>query len=323
MTEVPDSVLAKVAKLLAMAEKGTEHEAAIAMGHVQRYMQDYNLSLSQIQSGGTPIEDKREKKQTGQRAMYKYQIDLMAALAELNFCVHQIHTVQAGHRRSKQHLLVGRVINVSSTTMQYEYLVTTMRRLVKEAGYAYGKEGEKNLHYWLEGCSTRLCERLYDLRRQRLAEEAEKAAQVAGNGTGRELALLDVYGSEADLNNDHMNGFPPGTTATRRLEAQRKEAEREAKRTELMAQGVEETEAFYLSYGLDPDDAKARAYSWNKKIKYRASRSTRSTSRRWTKSDDRHWEKVNSDAYQQGKATGGEISLDRQIDRKEVRRIGR
>jgi hypothetical protein len=315
-------VLARIAKLLALSQNSgaTEAEASLAAEHVQRLLQENGLTMAQVEQAGGDASDvggKREKRTTDRRAMYEYQRNLMAALANNNFCLHQIIKVQnvkplySGGRgkTSRCHVLVGRFINVQATEQMYDYLDSTMRRLSTEAGI--DNRSTRELTFFLEGATSRVIERLVQRRRE--AELASRKAAPTGNGTGRELVLTDVYGSEADLNNDALNGFPAGTTATRRAQGQAKEMERRAKEEALVAAGVEATEAFYQSYGYGVEEAKTYADSWRKRSNRRNSGGGRGRSQNWTHADSKHHEKVNSASYQAGRSAGDNIGLDSQV----------
>jgi len=325
-----DAILLRVKKLLALAHDGgaTEAEAALAAAKVQEILQDHGLTLAQVESVSTDGAP-REKRETTHRAMYEYQRDLMAALAANNFCLHHIAKVFVPHARrdtvtkfidgervtgyhEKRHLLVGRRLNVDVTTAIYEYLLVALRRANP---YDHVTVDGKR---FLAGAVARLTERLAERRREREAASAAAPTRAA-NGSGRELVLSDVYGTESDLNNDVLNGFPAGTTAAKRREQADRAARQEAEHDRLVAEGVDTTEAWYRAYGYEPERAALYAAKYNR----RRARSGRGRTRNWTAGDERHHEKVNSAAYQAGKAAGDAIGLDDQVAATERRRIGR
>jgi hypothetical protein len=320
-------IIARIQKLLALSQHNpSEAEAALAAAKVQELLQAHNLTLTQIEASGTTSNDpagKRAKEATGHKAMYGYQQRLMSSLADLNFCLHMVQTVQDNGRRSRRHTLVGRVVNIQATQMTYDYLITTMRRLVIEAGHAYGKEGEQDLHRWIDGCTETLCSRLETLRRER--EEADAARQAAqpqtGNGSGRELVLSDVYGSETDLNNDHLNGFPPGTTATKRREREDKQAAQTARHDELVAQGMDSTKAWYVAFGYGEEQAAQFATQYTRTSR-RRSRGGRGRTTGWTQRDEANYRKTNSASYKAGREAGKSIGLDPQVSGNSTKRIG-
>lgn len=350
-------VFARIQKLLALQESrgATEAEAAIAAAHVQRLLQEHNLSLAQVeQAAGTTDKVEREKAETTMRAAHAWTVRLMEAVSENQFCMHRVSEVfvaeppevQAkidqfpkshwakkisrpwtirgerivGHYE-KRHVLVGRPLNVRVSLETYGYLRQAIRRAADDAGYKPGPGmSARTINDFRDGVSARLVERLNERRREAERESAAKTKAAAGNGTHRELVLTDVYGTESDQNNDLLNGFPVGTTAARRRKSHERSAEIEAKCQALVAQGVEATEAFYLAHGYDAKDAKTYASDWNRRQSRR--RGGRGRSQGFTTADRESHRKVNSNAYQQGRKVGNQIGLDDQVGASSTRRIG-
>ncbi len=330
MSDVSQSVLAKINKLLALADNkrgATEAESLLAASKAQELLQEYGLSIAEVEAAGGKSDDGgREKRVVKRGAMYAWQKALMATLADTNFCMHRIHVEfdEETKRRVKRHQLVGRRVNVEATQLTYDYLITTMKRRVRDEGYAPGTHSETAYHCWLEGCSERLRERLEEKAEQAKRDSAKRKA--AGNGTGRELVLSDVYGSECDLNNDVLNGFAAGTTAAKRRANEEKARAFDAKYEELKATGVEDTEAWYLAHGYGAESAKQFATDWNRKQARASRRSSSGRSYRgggWTKSDQRRAEKRDRVAYRAGSAAGDAIGLDPQAGHSEKKRIGK
>jgi hypothetical protein len=333
-----EALYAKISKLLALANNtaATEAEAALASEHVQRLLQEHNLTLAQVEVNA-PSDNKREKTITERSAAYEWQSRLMAALAANGFCLHQVKqqfvpdrgwgaetklldgTWVTGHRE-KRHLLVGCPLNIRVAVETYDYLIGAMRRAAEDDGFVWSKR-TRELNWFLDGAVTRLVERLSE--RRRAAEAASAATQApTGNGTHRELVLSDVYGSEADLNNDTLNNYPPGTTAARRRIRAEEEARRAAVQEELVAAGVDRTEALYRSYGYSEEKAKAFVAESNKPS--RRGRGGRGRSQNWTQGDRDYARKINSRAYNSGKSAGSSIGLDGQVGGSSgTKRIGR
>lgn len=347
ITETDEAFLRRAKKLMALAHDGgaTEAEAAAAAAKLQELLQDRNLTLAQVEGASLDgPETKREKRTADRRAMYEYQQNLMRTLADNNFCLHHLARVfvrdrgwgavtrplkdeagqivrdENGHAKivtghyEKRHLLVGRQLNVDVTIATYDYL---LEALARANPYDHrSKDGKR----FLDGGVSRLVERLVEKRRQREAEdEAKRSGRVpAGNGTHRELVLSDVYGSEADLNNDAYNGFPPGTTAANRRRAEELEMERKAVRERLVAEGVDPDVAWYRSYGYDDERAVQRVADDRR----RSGRPGRGRARSWTRGDEAHYRKINSESYRAGRAAGGTIGLDDQVGAASRKRIG-
>lgn len=323
------NVLDKIAKLLALSEgRGTtEAEASLAAEHVQRLLQDHGLTLAQVETaqGGLSADAKRVNQNFGDmRAMYLYQRNLMATVADNNFCLHRVvktfvpcdkwgaakgrvdGVLVRGYMQN-QHSLVGRELNVNVTVQTYRYLMEAIERACPfDRRSVDGKR-------FLEGAVARVTERLTERRHQREAEdEARRSAQpAAGNGSGRELVLSDVYGSEADLNNDTLNNFPPGTTATKRREAVARQAQQQAEHDRLMAEGVDSDVAWYRAYGYGEERAVELSASWKRRS--RRNRGGRGRSQNWTQNDARHHDKINSTAYKAGRVAGDGVGLDNQV----------
>jgi hypothetical protein len=325
-------VFTKIKKLLALSQgKGTtEAEASLAAEHVQRLLQEHGLTLAQLEadSGDDGRAAKREKNQD-HTAMYRYQVNLMEAIASGNFVLHTLRKVFVPNvswgaelgvdpvtgetvrgKRSKRHFLIGRELNVQVTIQTYDYLTAELRRLNP---YDHRSQDGKR---FLEGASTRLAERLNERRREKERESADakqRSAHHQGNGSGRELVLSDVYGSEDDLNNDALNNFAPGTTAANRRKAEETATRQREERDRLIAEGMDHTEATYRSWGYGPEEAAQLAASANRPGRRSRGGRGRGRTRSWTSSNWREHDKVNSSAYQAGRKAGASVGLDDQV----------
>ncbi len=326
-----DTVLTRIAKLLAMKEArgATEAEAAIATEHVQRLLREHNLTLSQVEqhsgSDGTP--SKRVKDGSISASPFQqWRVILLDGIADSNFCLAkpQIYYDDRDRRRQRV-VLVGREVNVRACQLTYDYLTKSLVRELKDQGYSltdstgYSKEGS----YFLTGAANRISDRLAERRKQAEAESAAKEAERSqGNGTHRELVLSDVYGSEADLNNDALNGYPLGTTAQRNREYQERQARQQAEHDRLVAEGVDETVAWYRAYGYSEERALSAAASW-KRSQSRSRGGRGHSSQNWSRRDEAHYVMRNSAAYSDGAAVGEKIGLEEQVSASQRKRIGR
>src|SRR5690242_13959581 len=97
MTQTPDKILARAAKLMVLANDAgaTEAEAAVAASKLQELLQDYNLTTSQVEvaasNNNVPVPSApRTKETTTLHASYDYQRELMGTLADNNFCIHRV-----------------------------------------------------------------------------------------------------------------------------------------------------------------------------------------------------------------------------------------
>ena len=342
-----ETIIRRVMKLLALADKksgATEHEALAAATKATELLQEYGLTMAEIEASGGKTDDdgKREKTVIKRSSMYKWQRELMEMLAETNFCMHMIKEEwdDTTRRRSKRHQLIGRTVNVMSTQVMYDYLVTAMKRLVSEAGHSPGNHSERDYHFWLEGCSERLCERLRD-KAQKAKEESERkkreakaaASHPSAASSSTALVLADVYANEEELNRDMLYGLEPGTTTRERLEREEKIRRRDHAFAKLKAEGVDEDVAWYIANGYSRERSEelvaanrkreaeeAKRLASAKPRKSRASSGPRYSS--WTKADQREEDKRNSMSYRAGTSAGTKIGLDPQVSNQEKKRIG-
>jgi hypothetical protein len=298
---IPDSIRAKIAKMLAIANdsRGNENVAATAAAMVQKLLAQYNLDMSQIgvmdvdQDDRAPIDPDAVREKANDVAMFKesWKAELMTTVAACNFCYAWSEAIwtDAGKQTGRRYGLIGRRVNVASTRQVFEYLCATLDRL-----NPFADKRTISHRSWFEGAANRLSLRLYD---QKRASEAEsrQATQEAPRGNGRDLVLADVYSSESDLNYDMLWGDAPGTCARRRMEREAARAEREAN-PEPVAPVKAETEA-----QRRVREAK-EAREWAR------------TQARWARDDAKRAARIDRDAYAMGDNAGRHISLNRQID---------
>lgn len=335
--QIPENVLNRVRKLLAVANdgRGNENEAANAAAMAQSIIAEYGLEMAQL--ADKPSDDpsaKRTKASHNRAAMYSYQRKLMEAIAAAYFCryfINEEHAESFGKmRKVKRHVLLGRAINVQAATMVYDYLVDTMDRLLPWQGME--KRG-KNALLWLDGCSDRLAERMKQKRIDMEAESKRKQQEEAmrsrhpGAAPGNALVLSDLYSNEDDLNEDFMQGLEPGTTAARRKEREARhaayEAEMQAKQAALEAAGMDTKKAYYVArYGQDYYDKyiAVRETQAVAPVKPETEKQRQKREEREKRENDKFWAKYNrsnakqyTKAYQMGVQTGTNISLDDQI----------
>jgi uncharacterized protein DUF2786 len=304
----------KIRKLLALADasrNSSEAEAQAAALKVQELLQDHGLTLAELEAaGGTTDDTGRRKEATDRRALYAWQRDLMGQLADNNFCLHHVREAKLtrpGHGSrlftTKAHVLVGRNLNVNATVAVYDYLLDALDRIAREQGFMSNR---RDASAFFEGAVPRLVSR-------REKEAAQEAARRNAPTGGNALVLSDLYGNEHDLNNDTLNGFPAGTTAARRRERAEQEAARKVEEARLKANGVEAVEAFYLSHGYSPENAKSYAIQYHAKQDRPTRRGGRGWARGWTKVDENASAKRNSAAYRAGRKAGDEVGLDTQV----------
>jgi hypothetical protein len=309
-----DAVIEKVRKLLALAKNNdNEHQAEAAANKARELLEAYNLDLAHVNKETNSFAPRDKQNLRG--GLYSWQRDLWHQTAQLNFCKYWfIRGLQAGS--SYEHELLGSKVNVISTTIMAQYLQDAVERLARDwvKEHRPGKSiFIKEAIAYREGVASRLVTRMWNLRQQRIAEEeakvkAERESNAAqGIYTENALVLSDVISTEEDLNNDHLFGWPMGTSAQKRKEREERQrvanneaAELLRKQNEWDAAHPEEAAARKAKEKADSDAAWERFKAKNRKQR----------DRKPTPEEERR--KLGS--YYQGYDDGDSISLDRQID---------
>lgn len=341
-----------IQKLLTLSKDGgaTEAEAALAAEKAQQLMLEHNLTFATVeQTGKTGDDGARVKKGLDKRQVYNWQKSLMGSIAELNFCHVMLRYEERGSiygARTKVfngYQLIGRAANVASTTVMFEYLVTTIDRLTKEHVQDPARYFTKYAHSFREGCSDRIIERLQDRQEALLKEQERKAkeeemrrAHPAYAGSNLPAIILrDFVEDEKELNEDLLHGLPPGTTKARRLKLEQERAETKARRdaryNELIAAGDSHEIAYCIAAGFTRERALGlTAPSEPTKPETEAQRQKRlSKERRYQdQQQEQRWRQQQREArrldgagYSAGVQTGDKVGLDQQVGENQNKRI--
>jgi hypothetical protein len=316
-----DAIVAKVRKLLAMAEgNANEHEAAVAATKAQELLEAYNLDMTIIGKATNTFAPRQNQYREG--GLYKWQRNLWYAVANLNFCRYwYLKGNTAGS--VYQHQVLGSHVNVVGTEVMAQYLEQTIERLARNWVHE-NRPGKsvfiKEAIAFREGVATRLCNRLWAARYEHEEAEREKAKaereRNAANGIFTENAIViqDVVNTEEDLNTDYMNGWEPGTAAAQRKVREAKQAAFEREAAEEARRQAEWDElhpaeaAARKKAEAEQADADTKAY-WGKQEKRRPRAKTAEEKRRELYS------------FREGYAKGAEVSLNRQVDEQAKRRL--
>lgn len=198
----------------------TEAEASARTEKAQELLEKYNLDMAQIGKKEGANHHRKDTKKSG--GLYGWQRDLWQAVASLNFC-HYISIKGTGRGSKYEHRIIGSHVNVIATEVMAQYLQDTVERLAQEWSREQGYKSVfvREAIAFREGCAGRVGVRLRDrrdaqIRAARAKKEAEEAASTPTGTTA--VTIVDVMGNEADLNNDYLRGWEPGTTAAKRRE---------------------------------------------------------------------------------------------------------
>jgi hypothetical protein len=331
-----EALIDRARKLMAMTvERGaSETEAATAARILQQMMAEHNLSFTHIEATGgtTSTGGTRTRENVGRRQVYQWQRSLMKAVASMNFCtsLERFEHRMRGPAIFDGYDLIGRIDNVTTATLMFDYLLATIERLARaEVNNDPTQFFTRYAHSFKEGVSDRLVERLRTQRDEIVAEQERKAKEAAAaQPTGCTLPALlsDVFNSEAELNNDMVNDWEPGTTARKRMEREAADRARAAERAPRFAfakaQGHSDEVASWYSYGYDMERAIELAKPSKPRLvkpetdkqRARRERKEENESRRYYKRREREASRLDHDAYRSGKAAGNDVSLARQVD---------
>lgn len=317
------AVIEKVKKLLALASgNANEFEAQAAAQKAQDLLSAYNLDMATV---GNERKSSNRKDSNRKGGLYAWQRSIWQATCELNFCMYwSIKGLFAG--QSYEHRILGRQENVISAELMAGYLQDTIERLTRQ----YAKEGNyqsifvRELIAYREGMATRLVERLQQIRRERLAEDKRKSDEEAARrahpgyaSTGNAIVLASVIEDENDLNNDHLNGWEPGTTAqNRRDQKARQAAANTAYEAELARKRAEDPE---YDVKIKAASEKYWADYFAKAAKKQSRSRTVSTPRPRAQSEAE--KRAGLRTFQSGYSKANDVGLDGQIDDDKKHRI--
>lgn len=308
-TTVTPKIIARIQHLIALAKNNpNEHEAEAAANQAQALLAKHNLEMASIEaSGGTVADDSggiRVKEEAKGKAMYKWQRDLMEAVANLNYCYHRVgHTGKYNKAsvwtRQPFHFIVGRQVNVLSARLMFDYLTETVEKLVPVTDNS--QRLSKSAMSWKEGCVARLIERLNDKRweREEAVAQTEKAAAAAASSAGSSstaLTLASMTKGESDANWELANNYPAGTLVKWRAERK--------------AEAASAPVTPYVEPKMTDKQRAAQQAKWARQSKAQRER------------EEREWAKKDLNAYYAGRAVGGAIGLDTQVEGADQKRLG-
>lgn len=323
------SVIRKIEKLLALGQNNdNEHQAAMAMAKVQAMLEEYNLDMSVLGKSGKGTHQAR-KEQTGKGGLYSWQRKLWQAVAELNFC-HYLSIKGLAKGSVYEHRLIGSHVNVISTEVMAKYLQQTVERLAQQwaKDNLYKSVFVREAIAYREGMAARVVQKLVDRRYERLNEERAKEEQrkrdeaASGIVTGNAMTLVQVISTEADFNNDYLNGWELGTTAQNRHDYDirskaamaKYEAEQAEKRRiwEAWAKANPQAAARQVAEALRKKQAEEDA--WRKKYHNKVYKE------RYRKPTPEE-ERAGLGSYHEGYRKGADVGIDTQVDQTAHKRI--
>lgn len=180
-TAIPDNIVAKLRKVMALQTSPNEHEAAVALATLTRLLSEYNLSVADLEAKG------KEAAKIGEggapdlgKAAFQWKLNLARTIARHYYCASIIDQRQSNQSRVR---FVGRPENVESLGMLYNWVVDQIKRISADARrehHASTGEHIDPLRWQLSfglGIVARLGDRLEDMRK-READAATTALAV-------------------------------------------------------------------------------------------------------------------------------------------------
>lgn len=316
-----EAVIDKVRKLLALAKNNdNEHQAEAAANKARELLEAYNLDMAIVNKAHNTFAPR--DKQILRGGLYNWQRNLWNQAAALNFCKYwSIRGTTAGSQY--EHELLGSRANVIATQIMANYLQEAIERLAQN-WVRTNRPGKsvfiKEAIAFREGVAERLVNRIWELRQQRLREEeakvkAERAANAeAGIFTENALVIQDVINTEEDLNNDHLYGWEPGTSARNRVadKARQRAAE------EAAAKALKEQAEWDAAH---PEEAAARKAKEEVEYKRRQKEFWDRMQNKRTRKMTAEEERRRLGSFREGYDKGDSISLDKQMDHKPTKRL--
>lgn len=141
------TIAEKIKALLALATSPNENEAASAMEKAQELLAKHNLSMKDVTSAEAADRFKISHGKVGDVFAHKRQLG--HAIGKLYFCKYFYSVVAAESKggnvyKREQHCFAGEPHNLDIAVMMFDYLVTTIDRLAKEAA----DQMEDKKKYW-------------------------------------------------------------------------------------------------------------------------------------------------------------------------------
>lgn len=341
MDEAERKAIEKIAKLMKLGAAGSgasEAEAASALKRAQEMMLAYNLDMAVIEQASGSSGKRLDEMVSG--GMHKYQRSLWDNIAKLNFCLYWTHVTavkegsaqaKRGRKRTHEHRIVGRVVNVASTKNMAFYLDQTIERMCRERlGGDHAKQYySSDAVAYREGIADRVIGKIVKRRHQIEEQEEEKEAEdarrasKAGVSLATTLTVRKLSESEREANDDFLYGA--GYTARRKAARAEAEARWAETRAEQAKANAEAERVFSQWAAAHPKEAaemaakeRAKERSEEKRRERRATNGGGRYRFRETKEDLRR----GSGAYHAGYEAGAKVSIEPQMKNGDQKRIG-
>jgi hypothetical protein len=193
--EVPENVLMKIQKLLALSTSSNENEAALAAAKAQELMFRYELATADVNGIEIDVEPVQKSDKVtineGHRGV-NWKMDVMGALVNTSFCKWVVgwYTPRPNFTKTTA-TIIGRPHDIDVVKYTFNYLVAELERLATAYTAAYVGPWHKITvrNSWLMGASAGVSSRLFTEFRERQSESEQSKALVIN----KQAAVSEFY----------------------------------------------------------------------------------------------------------------------------------
>lgn len=172
--EVPESILVKIQKLLALSESANEHEAAAAASKAQELLFKHELSISDlegVEANAKPVREEQLVVNEGHRGV-NWKLKVLDAVVKTSMCRYLVswYTLRPNRTVTKAYI-IGRPADIEMAKYTFNFLRTELERLATAyvASYTGPWHGITVRNSWLMGAATGVSVKLnaeFDARRE-------------------------------------------------------------------------------------------------------------------------------------------------------------
>lgn len=274
-------LMSKLGKILDL-KKGatTEAEAATAASVLQRFLDEHNLSIADLERRGQAAPSIEEGHVDLAKAAFGWKLDLAEGIAEFYYCAPLVD------RRAKTVAFAGRPDNIQALQMLYTWVIEQVKSIARDARRKHFDETNEHIDplRWQvsfgEGAVERLIERMRELK-------ARQQEDMARNEYGEVTALALHHASETSDYLEAKYGYRADGKRTKaeqeRVERWQREREEKAE-LEVLCKANNDMEPYYAKYPwerpLSADEQAKRDAEWEERQAEARKREARNAKRR-------------------------------------------
>lgn len=178
-----NKIIGRVKRLYAMAqqEEASPHEAGIALKRCNSLMREHGITLLDLE--GSKVTETAA--QSNHKRCPQWIRMLHSSVASFHDCL-AIVSSQDGNR------FVGMEIDALSATLTFDYLLSTLERLVKREQGLMNLDGAKQANQYRLGFAAGIGIKVKDIINERKRQQRESQCAEPRAGDGRGLILVDA-----------------------------------------------------------------------------------------------------------------------------------